>query len=154
MKEDLFHYGVKAIIQNEAGDVLLLRYGAAKPDLVHRWDLPGGRIDRGETREQALKRELCEELGIHDVTIDKHCFIAQAPSRIKLETYDVGLLMSFFRCSLMPHHTIVLSHEHEHYEWVEPIEAVERLKHFFPHELLSLLQDLGRPQNRNKLLDL
>ena len=34
------------------------------------WEFPGGKIEPGESRESAIKREIQEELGI-DITIDK-----------------------------------------------------------------------------------
>ncbi|MFT3874995.1 MAG: NUDIX hydrolase [Propioniciclava sp.] len=45
-------------------DHLLLVRRANPPD-VGRWGFPGGKIERGETIEQAAVRELAEETGVH-----------------------------------------------------------------------------------------
>jgi NAD+ diphosphatase len=53
---------VAALIFNPEGKLLVTRR-AVEPD-TGKIDLPGGFVDPGETAEEALKRELFEELGI------------------------------------------------------------------------------------------
>lgn len=44
------------------GALLLVR--RAQPPQAGRWSLPGGRVEWGETLEQALEREVLEETGL------------------------------------------------------------------------------------------
>jgi mutator protein MutT len=50
----------KAVIQKD-GTILLVK--KTRPGTFY-WDLPGGRLEYGETSEQAAKREVMEETGI------------------------------------------------------------------------------------------
>ncbi|GGS90487.1 (deoxy)nucleoside triphosphate pyrophosphohydrolase [Streptomyces chromofuscus] len=46
------------------GGRLLAARRSAPPELAGRWELPGGKVEPGETPEAALVRELREELGV------------------------------------------------------------------------------------------
>lgn len=50
------------VVLDDAGRLLLIR--RATPPQVGRWSIPGGRIEPGETTEQAVARELLEETGL------------------------------------------------------------------------------------------
>jgi mutator protein MutT len=54
---------VAAAVVWREGRLLLTRRPAGGP-LGGLWELPGGKIERGETAEAAVARELAEELGV------------------------------------------------------------------------------------------
>jgi len=58
-----FIHVVAAVITDPRGRILLSRRRDGR-DLAGLWEFPGGKRERGETPEQALQRELQEELGI------------------------------------------------------------------------------------------
>ncbi len=52
-----------AVVENEAGDILLARVYRYVIDSVE-WEIPGGAIDDGESPIEAARREVREECGI------------------------------------------------------------------------------------------
>ena len=57
-------FEVVAAIVVDRGEILACRRGASKyPYLTGRFEFPGGKREVGESPEQALRRELSEELG-------------------------------------------------------------------------------------------
>ena len=54
--------GVGALIYNDKNEVLLLRRN--EDGRRKTWAMPGGKVDKGETFDEALSREVMEELGV------------------------------------------------------------------------------------------
>ena len=52
-----------AVIVNAAGQVLI-SYRNAKQHQGSKWEFPGGKVEQGETVQQALQREISEELNL------------------------------------------------------------------------------------------
>jgi 8-oxo-dGTP diphosphatase len=55
---------VAVIVEDPQGRVLLLLRGPTDPWMPRRWNLPGGRIERGESPTEAAMRETYEEAGL------------------------------------------------------------------------------------------
>lgn len=63
MKEDNYLHVVVGVISNSKNQILVaLRKSSA--DHGEFWEFPGGKVEVDETAEEALKRELKEEIGI------------------------------------------------------------------------------------------
>ena len=52
---------VCALIQNEEGKIFCCQRGPGRA-LAYKWEFPGGKIEQNETQEEALIREIKEEL--------------------------------------------------------------------------------------------
>ncbi|MQA10813.1 MAG: NUDIX domain-containing protein [Pseudonocardiaceae bacterium] len=68
---------VSGIVFDSAGRLLLAQRGSGPA--IGLWSLPGGKVESGETDEQALIRELREETGLY-VTVGRLRFTVHRPS--------------------------------------------------------------------------
>jgi 8-oxo-dGTP diphosphatase len=94
------------------GRVLLAQRPPGK-SLAGLWEFPGGKVDLGETPENALIRELQEELGINTWS---SCL---APLTFASHTYDdFHLLMPLFACRKWQ--GIPQPRENQVLKWVKP----------------------------------
>ena len=57
------------------------------------WEFPGGKVDPGESHDQALRREIREEL---DADVDVHDLVFET----RHEYPDRAITLFFYRCSL------------------------------------------------------
>lgn len=94
------------------GRVLICRRPEGK-QLAGLWEFPGGKVEAGETPEDALIRELKEELGID---VNKACL---APFVFASHAYDsFHLLMPLYLCRRWD--GFVQALEHSEIAWVRP----------------------------------
>ena len=91
----LLHPVVHLHVFNSAGDIYLQKRPEWKDIQPGKWDTAvGGHMDYGETPEQALRREVIEELGITDFVpefVDKYVFDSKRERElvyVNRTTYD------------------------------------------------------------------
>ena len=140
-KERLFFVGVKAMINDAAGRILLLDSGDYHQKHQQRhWDFPGGRIDVGEDPKTALTRELLEETGIVDFSEPEFFTAVRSNHQIKLDDGSMaGLVLMVYKTDLTSKQKITLSEEHSNFGWVDMKTASERLADKYPPEFTDLL---------------
>lgn len=139
----LFYIGIKALIRNAQGLVLLMQADVtnhAAPVEVY-WDLPGGRMEPGENVQSALNREIQEETGIMDVP--EGTFLTATLSNHTIP-YDqgkmAGLMLMVYEINLPAGTKIHVSGEHTAYEWVTLSEAKRRLSHKYQPDFIAKLR--------------
>jgi 8-oxo-dGTP diphosphatase len=102
------------------GRVLAARR-SAPAEVAGRWEFPGGKTEPGETQQQALERELFEELGVR----------ARALSRLPGEwPIRAGLVLRIWAAELVEGEPQPLE-DHSELRWLGPDElsAVDWLEH-------------------------
>lgn len=97
---------VAAIIQKE-NKILATKRGHG--EFINMWEFPGGKIESGETKEQALVREIKEELNI-EISVDKFAI------DIEYQYPNFYLFMSCFMCSIKEGSIELL--EHNDGKWI------------------------------------
>lgn len=97
---------VAAIIKNE-DKILATKRGYG--EFINMWEFPGGKIELGETKEQALVREIKEELNI-EISVDKFAI------DIEYQYPNFYLFMSCFMCSIKEGSIELL--EHNDGKWI------------------------------------
>lgn len=120
---------VKAVLVRD-GQVLLLRRSPQEPHGPGVWEFPGGKLDFGETLEEALQREVREETGLE--TVAGPLLYASAP--VFSPTRQAVLL--HYLCSA-PEGDVVLSAEHDAHRWADK----SALRGLLEPELLQHLEE-------------
>jgi 8-oxo-dGTP pyrophosphatase MutT (NUDIX family) len=140
--EDSFHLGLKALIQNIEGKVLVLHANLEtfKSPEVDHWDLPGGRIHKGETVEAGLSREVLEEVGLEHVQIVK--LLDASVSRMRISHLDVGIILFTYLCHIGDQEIKLTDNEHTEFKWVLPADAAKLLSTKFSDSAVEAIKNL------------
>lgn len=104
---------VAAVIEHE-NHYLCVQRNANKFDYIsYKYEFPGGKIEPNETNEEALKREIQEELNI-EIEIQKHIITVE-------HTYpDFIISMHTYLCKSQ-NRTLTLN-EHVDHKWLEIVD--------------------------------
>lgn len=112
---------VVPVVRNDDGAVLICRMPLNRGVFPGQWALPGGGVEPGETIDEALSREVREELGV-EVTSSRPLFFKDLlhektfPSGERRLVYMVFLL---FECRVSSS-ALTLNDEFSEYAWVSP----------------------------------
>ncbi len=139
-KHERFHLGIKALIENKEGKILLLKKSKKITDKFGQkpyWDIPGGRIEKGSSVLETLKREVLEEIGVNDLTV-RDLFYA-AVSNTRIDSEDCGLILFIYDCSISDRSKVVLDEEHSEYGWFDKRETADLLRVKYPADFITKL---------------
>lgn len=107
-------------IQKTSVKALFIKDGKALfvKDPKGNWELPGGCIEFGEKPQEALRRELQEELGVNDVEIGDVATVFDI-QQIQHDSNEYQYVVIVFKCKANLSQ-LVLSQEHLEHIWLEP----------------------------------
>jgi 8-oxo-dGTP diphosphatase len=103
---------VKIAVWDDAGRCLLLKRSLSSKGNPGKWDFPGGKIDPGESFDEALLREVIEETGL---TISIRGVAGTAESEAPAAKVVYLILEGRVESG-----QVRLSTEHDDYAWVDP----------------------------------
>lgn len=113
---------VAAIIEalNENGEPIIFATQRGYGDLKGGWEFPGGKIEEGETPQEALKREIMEEL-------ETEIIVGELIDTIEYDYPTFHLLMDCFWSEIVSGDLVLKEHEAAKWLTKEELDSVDWL---------------------------
>ena len=127
---DMWGLTARGICEFE-GKILLLKVRSKSSHDAEKWEIPGGKVKKGEFFDQALKREFKEETGL-EINIDSLYNVVQndyTACKTNEKIRSVQLIMKVSSTT----DEVEISAEHDDYKWF----TREELKDLIDRKLLS-----------------
>jgi 8-oxo-dGTP pyrophosphatase MutT (NUDIX family) len=118
--------GAKVIVIDPDNTVLVVRRSGTHPHAPYTPDLPGGKVEEGETMAEGLQRELKEETGIETATAN----LKKVGSKDDANYYGKVASVELYELRVTKRPKIVLDFEHDQHEWVN-VKDLSIVAHLF-----------------------
>lgn len=105
---------------NDAGEKIIFATKRGYGEFKGGWEFPGGKIEEGETPQEALKREIMEEL-------DTEISVGELIDTIEYDYPAFHLSMDCFWCEIKIGDLVLKEHEAAKWLMKEQLEDVEWL---------------------------
>ena len=110
MQNFVYGLAVRVLLSDESGKILIIKRSTDSKTNPGKWELPGGKVDQGESFDQALLREVYEETKLK-ISLDHVVGVSEQNLHV---IRAVHIIMS----GKIVGGELSISSEHEGYAWV------------------------------------